>query len=233
MITIHLQRSEDLIAIHRISRTILHLELHDRFIFTEITVFPSQEVMQRLDPLVALCLFLMSPRYHQAVPQIVWYSLMPLPRVFLVSARARRTINLAYLMPLVSAPRLRELSLYLPHLQPTSIRHHGQSRLRMVSMAQQRDYDCLVTMSVAASWQSNSVGHRQISVMRKNGAVYTTVGSVSTMAVYGETTTQEVKFFGNLVSATDALTVQVYQNSSVSLDVSITVSVVRYETQEV
>jgi len=93
--------------------------------------------------------------------------------------------------------------------------------------------DCFVTMSVAASWQSNSVGHRQLSVMRKTGAVYTTVGSVSTMAVSGETTTQEVKFFGTLVSGTDALTVQVYQNSSESLDVSITVSVVRYETHEV
>lgn len=94
--------------------------------------------------------------------------------------------------------------------------------------------DSVVFLTVAATWTANSTGYRRLSIMRKTaGPVYTELATSTMMAVDGDTTAHSVCFFGKLIAATDQLTIQVYQDSTISLDVSLKASLVRYDTAEV
>jgi hypothetical protein len=69
--------------------------------------------------------------------------------------------------------------------------------------------------------------------MRKTaGPTYTELNSVTSMAVNGDVTAQTVSFFGALAAATDELTVQVYQDSTLSLSGDLSARYVRYDTDE-
>jgi len=93
--------------------------------------------------------------------------------------------------------------------------------------------DCLVCFTATAEWASNATGYRRLSITRKTGGpTYTVLNSVTTMAVNGDVTAQTVSFFGAIAAATDELTVQVYQDSTLSLNVDLSASFVRYDTDE-
>ena len=94
--------------------------------------------------------------------------------------------------------------------------------------------DCIALFTATAEWASNSTGYRRLSIMRKTiiGPVYTELNSVTTMSVNGEVTCQTVSFLGNFINATNQLTVQVYQDSTIALNVDLTASFVRYDTLE-
>jgi hypothetical protein len=93
--------------------------------------------------------------------------------------------------------------------------------------------DAIVCFTATADWASNSTGYRRLSIMRKTaGPTYTELNSVTSMAVNGDVTAQTVSFFGALAAATDELTVQVYQDSTLSLSVDLSASFVRYDTDE-
>jgi hypothetical protein len=93
--------------------------------------------------------------------------------------------------------------------------------------------DCIVCFTATAEWASNSTGYRRLSITRKTaGPTYTVLNSVTTMAVNGDVTAQTVRFFGAIDASADELTVQVYQDSTVSLNVDLSASFVRYDTDE-
>ena len=94
--------------------------------------------------------------------------------------------------------------------------------------------DSVVCFTATAVWPSNATGYRRLSIMRKTaGPSYTELASSTLMAVDGDTTAHTVRFLGKLLTATDTLTIQVYQDSTTSLEVSLRASLVRYDTAEV